>query len=127
MKMIIGGAYQGKKKYAIEKYNLFENELLNGEIMSIENDGNISCIYNFHKLIKRILNRPNFMEYINLIIEKNPNLIIITDEIGNGIVPIDKEDRIWRETVGNVCCYIAKKSDIVTRIICGIPINIKGN
>lgn len=70
MKMIIGGAYQGKKKYAIEKYNLFENELLNGEIMSIENIENISCIYNFHKLIKRILNRPNFMEYINLIIEK---------------------------------------------------------
>ena len=33
--------------------------------------------------------------YLDMILEKNPNAVITCDEIGCGIVPIDKTDRLW--------------------------------
>lgn len=46
---------------------------------------------------------------IDEILEKNHDITIISAEIGYGVVPMDKCDREWRETVGRTCCYIAKK------------------
>jgi len=30
------------------------------------------------------------------------------DEIGNGIIPIEKSERIWREEAGKVGCYVTE-------------------
>ena len=49
----------------------------------------------------------------------------ISTEIGYGVVPMDKGDREWRETVGRTCCYIAKKADEVVRVVCGVGNRIK--
>lgn len=59
-------------------------------------------------------------EIINDIYEANPDIILICDEVGGGIVPLKKEDRIYRETVGRALCCAVKKSDMVERVMCGI-------
>lgn len=59
-------------------------------------------------------------EIINDIYEANPDIILICDEVGGGIVPLKKEDRIYREAVGRTLCCAVKKSDRVERVMCGI-------
>ena len=51
--------------------------------------------------------------------------IIICDEISSGIVPLKKEDRMWREETGRCLQYLSKESSCVYRIFCGIPTIIK--
>lgn len=51
--------------------------------------------------------------------------VIISDEIGNGIVPMDKEQRYWREETGRLLCRITGEAGGVQRICCGLPIRIK--
>ena len=52
--------------------------------------------------------------------------VVICDEVGCGVVPMEQFEREWRENVGRICCVIAEKSDVVVRIFCGIPMVLKG-
>ena len=64
--------------------------------------------------------------YLDMILKKNPNAVITCDEIGCGIVPIDKTDRLWREMSGDACQYLALRAAKVCRVVCGIPMALKG-
>ncbi|RHS66485.1 hypothetical protein DW954_07495 [Clostridium sp. AM45-5] len=48
------------------------------------------------------------------------------DEIGCGIVPVDADDRLWREMTGDACQYLAARAGTVFRVVCGIPVLLKG-
>ena len=66
---------------------------------------------------------------IELIIKKtkqyNLNLIIITNEIGSGIVPANKHTRVYRDIVGRINQNIARLSNKAYTCISGIPIQLK--
>ena len=51
---------------------------------------------------------------------------ITCDEVGCGVIPIDRADEAYREAVGRLCCAIAAEADAVIRVIAGIPQYIKG-
>ena len=53
-------------------------------------------------------------------IEKLEGKIIITDDIGMGIVPIEKRDRMWRDIHGKCIQYISLNCIKVIRIFFGI-------
>ena len=57
--------------------------------------------------------------------ESGAVLEIISDEIGNGIVPNDPFEREWREAAGRLLREIAAESEAVVRIVCGMPQVIK--
>ena len=57
---------------------------------------------------------------------ENSEIVLITDEIGYGIVPADAFYREYRETHGRVCTQIAAEAKEVHRVICGIGTVIKG-
>ena len=59
------------------------------------------------------------------LIRENPNIILVTDEVGYGVVPVDAFDRAYREAVGRVCTELAAFSTRVTRVVCGIGTVIK--
>ena len=63
---------------------------------------------------------------IDSLYDINPEIIIICDEVGSGIVPLEKEDRIYREAVGRVLCSAVKKAVHVERVTCGIGQCLKG-
>ena len=52
-------------------------------------------------------------------------MTIVCDEVGSGVVPMEKTDRLWRERVGRTCCDLAEKADTVVRVFCGIGQVIK--
>jgi adenosyl cobinamide kinase/adenosyl cobinamide phosphate guanylyltransferase len=52
-------------------------------------------------------------------------LIIISDEIGSGVVPLGKEARLDREYAGRLAVACASKASQVVHVLAGIPIVIK--
>ena len=54
-----------------------------------------------------------------------PHGIVICDELGCGVVPMDYEDRAWRERTGRLLCDLAAKATRVDRVFCGIPMRLK--
>ena len=59
------------------------------------------------------------------LIDGNPDIIIVSQEVGYGVVPVDAFDRKYREAVGRVCTKLAAYSRKVTRVVCGIGTVIK--
>ncbi|HCT64777.1 MAG TPA: cobalamin biosynthesis protein CobU [Lachnospiraceae bacterium] len=120
MELIIGGAYQGKLRYVRKKFNLNDEEIL---FCNEQNPEGKRAVCGFHLLVRQWL-------VDGLIpLEETRKIsaeIIICDEIGNGIVPMDSFERQWREECGRCCTALAKKADTVTRIFCSLPTKIKG-
>ena len=52
--------------------------------------------------------------------------VVICDEVGSGVIPIDKGQRLGREATGRLCCRLAARAERVVRLVCGIPTVIKG-
>lgn len=53
------------------------------------------------------------------------HLILVTNEIGWGIVPADATTRLFRDTAGRLNSRIAGLADSVHLCACGIPIKLK--
>ena len=47
--------------------------------------------------------------------------IVIADEIGCGLVPLDASEREKRERAGRLACMLAERADTVIRVVCGCP------
>ena len=118
--LIIGGAYQGKLEYARKLYP--QIQWADGEIDSFEKIQNAIGIYHFEIYIKRILKNEklDIKEIIEQIFAKDIQKVIICDEVGYGLVPVDSFERYYREQVGRICTTLAKQADKVTRVVCGI-------
>lgn len=108
MKFYIGGAWQGQEELA-------RRENPTAEI-----------IVDFHECIRNALTRGEdpcrFTEHI---CTTHPMAVIVANEIGAGIVPLDVSERIFREAVGRALCIVAQRSEEVTRVVCGIGVRIK--
>ena len=46
-------------------------------------------------------------------------------EVGGGVIPLDRGERIWRENAGRLACLLAERADQVILVHCGIGICIK--
>ena len=127
MKLIIGGYAQGKLQYVLQNYEVEADMVLDGEIPEEkEESGKTVVINHFHNWVKkRIAENGCPEEELMSFFERCSDCIIISDEIGNGIVPIDAFEREYRERTGRILVEIAKKAEEVERVICGIGQRIK--
>lgn len=57
--------------------------------------------------------------------ELNRTLVLVTNEVGLGLVPEYKLGRIFRDTAGFINQYIGSLSDEVYLVCCGQPLKIK--
>ncbi|WP_373898233.1 bifunctional adenosylcobinamide kinase/adenosylcobinamide-phosphate guanylyltransferase [Haloimpatiens sp. FM7315] len=57
--------------------------------------------------------------------EKGINLVMVTNEVGSGLVPEYKLSRIFRDIAGLTNQFIAKLCDEVYLISCGLPLKLK--
>lgn len=64
-------------------------------------------------------------ELLNTLKEMEIPVVIITNEVGLGIVPGDKMSRDFRDIAGRINQRIAAKADAVHLVIAGIPMRIK--
>lgn len=127
MKMIVGGAFQGKIRFACNWLNMDRTDMTNGLNCDFEEAFSARVIKNFHRLILRLIAEGvDPVAFTEKLCEQNKDVVIIMDEIGCGIVPAEKADRIRREAVGRCGCIIAGKCDTVIHMVCGIPSYLKG-
>lgn len=126
MRLITGGAYQGKLQYALGITNLAAEEAARGEVCEWEDLITKPLVNHFHLWIKRMLDEgKNAAELSEKLIRQNPQVILIVDELGCGVVPMQAADREYREMVGRICCKLAAEAEEVHRVICGIGTVIK--
>jgi len=63
---------------------------------------------------------------INEVRRLNTNIIVVTNEVGLGIVPENRLARIFRDIAGKANELLAKNADEVHFVVSGIPMRIKG-
>ena len=124
MIMIIGGAYQGKLAFAKKMYP--DITWADGAVCEEEELYSCEGICHFHHYIERMIKAGKPVDDLaEKLIHGNPAVILVTDEIGYGIVPVDRMEREYREQTGRVCTELAAYSEKVYRVMCGIGQVIK--
>ncbi len=115
MELIIGGACQGKKEYAISHFGLKDSEIFtcteNGEP-----DLSARCIDHLERYLRRCAaedREPAAPEAFR------KDAILICEDITCGIVPINALNRKWRELTGRYLQRLAGAGAEVTRVFCG--------
>lgn len=123
MRLIIGGISQGKLDYALRVYGVSLNQ-----VAETPETAEHARIWNHLERAIRAWTDAgeNPLEMAERVLSCNPDLIVICDEVGCGVVPIAPEERIWREAVGRTCCALAERAETVERIFCGISMKLKG-
>jgi hypothetical protein len=131
MKLFIGAAMQAKLDIACNYLGLMPDGMLisDGADMSPEDFEKARIVNHFHLFVKKygtlFDTADKRAQFLDMLLLKNPDVIIIGDEIGSGIVPIDEGDRLYRENYGRMMCVLSQNSEAVIRIICGICQEIK--
>lgn len=120
MKLIIGGAYQGKLDFAQEAFGLSPEEVYTctaGEI-----DFSKRCIY---KIEEFTFSHPDPVGYFKANRDRWENSILICEDIFCGVVPLDQDARAWRQKTGRLCQYLSKEAGQVSRVFCGLEQRLK--
>jgi hypothetical protein len=124
LKLIIGGMAQGKLAYVLKKSGYSESDVAR----TLESAIKRPILYGLHEIAAGILRSGGDPEReIEAVVARNPGLIVICNELGCGVVPIDPFERLWRDCVGRICCSLAEKAERVERILCGLPLVLKGD
>ena len=97
--------------------------------MLLEPECDVLILNHLHLWVRDLLDEGMEEEKIQTTIlfwiKSNPDAIVICDELGNGIVPIKKQERIWREQTGRLMIELAKQAERVERILCGLGQRLK--
>lgn len=128
MELYIGGFAQGKLNCVL-KDNRYANVIDENSFDKISDFENTVVWNHFHLSVKRLLSEgissEEVLQRVMGLSKEVPKLIIISDEIGNGIVPLDAFERKYREETGRLLIEIASASETVVRVSCGITQKIK--
>lgn len=132
MRLVTGGAHQGKLEYAKKTLGNLEDAdekpvWVDGENCSFEAVFTCDGIYHFERLIRRMMKSGKDTDNLaSSIAAANPGIVIVSTEIGCGLVPVDAFDREYREQTGRICTQLANFSPQVDRVVCGIALTLKG-
>ena len=115
MELIIGGACQGKKEYAISHFGLKDSEIFT---CTEDEDLNLTarCIDHLERYLRRCTaedREPAAPEAFR------KDAVLICEDITCGIVPINALDRKWRELTGRYLQRLTGAGADVTRVFCG--------
>lgn len=133
MQIIIGGAYNGKRKYVAEK--LKNEEIVWCSDLTVcniqEKSTSILAITEIEKQIQPYLMMDEkdaadkfFAELLKNSV-KFKEIYVIIEDIGRGIVPELAEKRKMRDVLGRLYQHLFAESQSVTRIWYGLPQKIK--
>lgn len=135
MELVIGGRAQGKTAYVQKKYpycsvlsggDFSDPERLSQEMLRAGEDRILPvktvAVRDVHMFIKNAMQKGHGAKEIRSALDTGlPSVVLISDEIGSGIVPMDRFERAWREETGRILTSLAEKAETVTRIFFGIP------
>lgn len=143
MRLITGGCFQGKSDFAREQYQKQEGKEISleewfvlaadGRTDSWEKTFRAPAVEAMQEYIRRISEKElefvqkkeQIQRWIKELQIKNPDVILIVDEIGCGIVPLKREEREYRDLVGYAGQLAAQNADSVYRVMMGMGEQIK--
>lgn len=124
MILIVGGAYQGKKNYAMQRFSLCENDVYTCSGTYI--DFTKPCIYALEEFsLACILENVDPVELLKAHQQEFQDSIFICQDIFCGVVPMERHMRLWRDATGKLCQYLSSQSEGVYRIFCGLEQRLK--
>ena len=125
MVLIFGGAYQGKLEFAKENFNFTEEDIF---ICTQENEidwsKKVLCDMD-QAFLRHVRDGKESREILADHLKELKDKILIVNDISQGIVPMERELRDWREMTGRAMLYISKEADEVYRVFCGLGSKIK--
>lgn len=140
MELYIGGYAQGKCNYVCGKHNtknvrVVEPKEYERTLCGVTTE-HVVIWNHFHLWIRLLMERKagavltwedmaNFCQKIDELEHNGAKVILISDEVGCGVVPMQAQDRRYRESVGRLLTQFAKKAEHVERILCGMGQKIK--
>lgn len=103
--LFVGGAYQGKAALAKRLYPA------------------LPLVQNLHRIVREELAAGRDPMAL---LDSLHGHVTTCDEVGCGVVPLDRADEDYREAVGRLCCALAEEADAVVRVMAGVPQWVKG-
>ncbi len=126
MILIFGGAYQGKLEYALKTYRLTEKDVYHCDLETMVINFDKKVIDNLERFILACIKEDvSARECLEDNIDKLRDKIVICDDISQGVVPMDKTERAWREMTGRCMTYLGQEAEEVIRVFCGIGSKVK--
>ena len=138
MELIIGGCFQGKLDYAKQRCKeagicVREEEILDGGKMPAEEyrertGAPVRILNHLHLVVRQYVETGKEQEIIPLLdrlLMKYPDMLIVCDEVGLGLVPVGETQQEYREAVGHTLCHLARQAVHMVRITAGIPLVIR--
>lgn len=130
LKLIFGGAYQGKLEYALKEYKASEDDIFYCSDEVAEIDLSKRIIYGLEKFSWACeaggsIPKDLLLEILDSQKNDLDETIFISKDISCGLVPMDKMERSWRENHGRMMIALANRCTSVERIFCGMPMKIK--
>ena len=120
MKLYIGGLGHGQEVLAEKETGIKPVKCTAEDALSAK------AIDQFEEIIREIVKEgKDAIEFANKLLKENPDVIVVSNEIGYGIHPLEREDRVWREQTGRALCILAAGAEEVIRVSCGIGQKIK--
>ena len=119
MHIYLGGAGHGQAALCEKETGL--------RPVSYENDPDAACaapaVADFHLLTRAVLARGgDAQDFARRLLAENPGAVLTCDEIGGGIVPLDPDERRWREETGRALGILcADPGTRLTRVWYGLP------
>ncbi|MCM3006434.1 bifunctional adenosylcobinamide kinase/adenosylcobinamide-phosphate guanylyltransferase [Priestia koreensis] len=139
MHFIIGGAFNGKHEWVKKEYDhltwysaykkdSLPEKLPGDEVIAIEGIERWIREYILeNEQIDAVCER--FQKRIDTWMEweqgTNGTIVVIGTEVGKGIVPMNEQDRSFRDACGYIYQYLTEKAAIVDQIWYGIPQRLK--
>ncbi|MDR2136662.1 MAG: bifunctional adenosylcobinamide kinase/adenosylcobinamide-phosphate guanylyltransferase [Synergistaceae bacterium] len=125
MHLIIGGKYMGKLQYA---HSLYGEDVSSCDLSVAEPEEIFGAriVTNLQEGTRHMLEKG---ESLRFFFESNmhrlEDKILIGDEIGSGIVPLDPFERLWRDETGFLYQALAARAHRVDRVWAGLPCRLK--
>ncbi len=126
MELYIGGYAQGKLQYVLENRGAGLPVVEEPDRLEKYNAQEAVIFHSFHEwFFEEIKKGKSPEEKMEELLLCHDGLIVISNEVGGGIVPADPVEREYRERLGRYLCRLAARSERVERIICGIGQRLK--
>ena len=126
MRLIIGGAHQGKLDWYLRTSGRSMQQVTDGETLPLELLPDRPVLNHLHRWVYRMVQQGKDVQAaMERYLQCFPDAVILCDEVGCGVVPIDPAERQWREETGRLCCLLAQRAQRVERIFCGIAMTLK--
>lgn len=124
MNLIIGGAYQGKRAFAKDAFSLEEAQIYSCQ--GAEIDFSFPCIDKLEEFtlacVRASIDPIAYFQTHEALWQTST---LICQDIFCGVVPLEAELRQWRNVTGQLCQYLSKNAQRVSRVFCGLEQRLK--